>query len=60
MLKLIGAIMIFSFLGGVLVIFPNVREFYFTTGIGQLILAVDVLLLILEFVYITYLRAKEL
>lgn len=57
---IIGAIMIFAFLGGVIAIFPNVRDFYFTTVIGQIILAVDVLLLILEFVYITYLRAKEL
>ena len=56
----IGAAMIFAFLGGVLAIFPNVREFYFTTWIGQLIIAIDVLLLILEYVFITYLRAQEL
>ena len=57
---IIGAVMIFVFLGGVIAIFPNVRQFYFTNGLGQIILAVDVLLLIVEFVYITYLRAKEL
>lgn len=56
----IGATMIFAFLGGVLAIFPNVREFYFSTWAGQLIIAIDVLLLILEYVYITYLRAQEL
>lgn len=56
----IGAAMIFAFLGGVLAIFPNVREFYFSTWVGQLIIAIDVLLLILEYVYITYLRAQEL
>lgn len=56
----IGAAMIFAFLGGVLAIFPNVREFYFTTWIGQLIIVIDVLLLILEYVFITYLRAQEL
>lgn len=56
----IGAAMIFAFLGGVLAIFPNVREFYFTTWVGQLIIAIDVLLLILEYVFITYLRAQEL
>lgn len=55
-----GAGMIFGFLAGVLVIFPNVREFYFTTAVGQIIIAIDALLLILEFVFITYLRAKEL
>ena len=57
---IVGAVMIFVFLGGVIAIYPNVREFYFTNFIGHIILAVDVLLLILEFVYITYLRAKEL
>lgn len=57
---IIGSIMIFAFLIGVIAMFPNVREFYFTTVLGQIIIAVDVLLLIIEFVYITYLRAKEL
>lgn len=57
---IIGASGIFAFLGGVIAIFANVREFYFTTWIGQLILAIDILLLVLEFVYITYLRAQEL
>lgn len=57
---IIGASMIFAFLAGVLAIYPSVREFYFKTAIGQLIIAIDVLLLITEFVYITYLRAKEL
>lgn len=57
---IIGAAMIFLFLGGVLVIYPNVREFYFTNALGQIIIAIDILLLILEFVYITYLRAQEL
>ena len=57
---IIGAVMIFAFLGGVLAIYPNVRDFYLKNGIGQIILGVDALLLIAEFVYITYLRAKEL
>lgn len=56
----VGALMIFAFLGGVLVIYPDIRQFYFTTVIGQLILAIDMLILIIEFVYITYLRAQEL
>jgi len=56
----IGAGMIFAFLGGVLVIYPDIRDFYFKTVIGQLILCADMLLLITEYVYITYLRAKEL
>lgn len=57
---IVGASMIFAFLGGVIAIFPNVRSFYFKTAPGQILLAVDALLLIIEFVYITYLRAKEL
>lgn len=56
----VGACMIFVFLGGVLAIYPDVREMYFKTVIGQLILCVDFLIIIAEFVYITYLRAKEL
>jgi hypothetical protein len=56
---IIGATMILIFLGGVIAIYQEVREFYFTTLLGQLILAVDLLILIAEFVYITYLRAQE-
>ena len=56
----IGAGMIFAFLGGVLIIFPDVRDFYFGNTIGQMIIAADILLLIAEYVFITYLRAKEL
>lgn len=56
----IGAVMIFIFLGGVLAIYPDVRSFYFTSTIGRLILAGDMLILIGEFVYITALKAKEL
>lgn len=56
----IGAGMIFGFLGGLVAIYPYVRNMYFTTTIGQIILAIDILILILEFVFITYLRAQEL
>ena len=56
----ISATMIFVFLLGVLFIYPDVRTWYFTTVFGQAILAADILLLIIEYVYITYLRAKEL
>lgn len=55
-----GALMIFGFLGGVIALYPNVREFYFNSIIGNLVLAIDALILIAEFVYITYLRAQEL
>lgn len=57
---IISALMIFVFLAGVLAIYPNVREFYFTNGIGRLIIALDLLLLIIEYVFITWLRAREL
>lgn len=57
---IIGGIMIFVFLAGVIAIYEDVRTFYFTTLLGQLVLALDILILISEFVYITYLRAKEI
>lgn len=57
---IIGAMMIFVFLGGVIAIYEDIRNFYFTTTPGRIILAVDILIMILEFVYITYLKAKEL
>lgn len=56
----VGALMIFVFLAGVLIIYEDVRGFYFNTAIGRIIIALDALIMILEFVYITYLRAKEL
>lgn len=57
---LIGAGMIVAFMVGLMGIFIEVRGFYLTTVIGQLILSVDILILILEFVYLTYLRAKDI
>lgn len=56
----IGATMIFAFLAGVIALYPNVRQFYFTTFPGHIVLALDILLLIAEYVFLTYLRAKEL
>ena len=57
---LIGTGMIFSFMTGVLWVYPDVRIWYFTTAAGQILIAIDILILIMEFVFITYLRAKEL
>ena len=57
---IMGATMIFAFLGGILYIYPDVAHFYFDIALGQIILAVDMLILVIEFVYITYLRAQEL
>ena len=56
----ISAVMILVFLVGVIAIYPFVRVFYFTNTIGQLLLILDALIIIGEFVYITYRRAKEL
>lgn len=55
----ISTFMILSFLIGVLWIYPVVRNFYFTTLVGQLIILADILILIGEFVYITLLRAQD-
>ena len=57
---IIGATMIFVFLFGVIAIYPDVAYFYLKLPIGQIVLALDALILVIEFVYITYLRAKEL
>ena len=57
---IIGTSMIFLFLGGVLAIYKDVAHFYLKTPLGQIIIALDVLIIIGEFVYITYLRAKEI
>lgn len=57
---IIGATMIFVFLFGVIAIYPDVAYFYLKLPIGQIVLALDALVLVAEFVYITYLRAKEL
>ena len=57
---IIGASMIFLFLGGVLAIYKNVAHFYLRTPLGQIIIAIDILIIISEFVYITYLRATEI
>jgi hypothetical protein len=57
---IIGLSMILAFLIGVLAIYENVREFYLTTALGQIILAIDMLIVLIEFVFITALRAKEL
>lgn len=57
---IIGATMIFLFLLGVIAIYKDIAYFYFQTGIGQVIIAIDALLLLTEFVYLTYLRAQEL
>lgn len=55
-----GVSMILVFLFGVIAIYDVVRNFYFKTAIGNAILAADALIIVIEFMYITYLRAKEL
>ena len=55
-----GTLMIFVFLGGTIALFDVVREFYFTTLVGQLIICADILILVGEFVFITYLRAQDM
>lgn len=57
---IIGGCMIVVFLVGVIVLYDVVASFYLRNIIGQLILALDFLVFVMEFVFITYLRAKEL
>lgn len=56
---IVSTVMILVFLLGVIVIYPVVRTFYFTTLFGQLLILFDILILIGEFVYITLLRAQD-
>lgn len=57
---IIGSLIIFSFLGGAIWLYPILQTFYFRFIIGQILLLGDALLIIGEFVYITFLRAQEL
>lgn len=56
---IISATMVFVFLIGAIAIYPILQRFYFRMIVGQLLLLVDFMLVVFEFVYITYLRAKE-
>jgi hypothetical protein len=57
---ILGAFIIFIFLGGVLLVYPVVRNWYFTTTLGRIVLAIDCLLMIIMYVIITWLKAREL
>lgn len=51
---------IFGFLIGVLAIYADVRTWYFSTSIGSLVLVIDAVLLLAEYVYMVSLRARAL
>lgn len=57
---IMGLGMIFFFLGGIIALYPMLQHFYFVNIFGQILLLLDGLLIVAEFVYITYLRAQEL
>jgi len=57
---IMGLGMIFFFLGGIIALYPMLQKFYFVNIFGQILLLLDGLLIVAEFVYITYLRAQEL
>lgn len=57
---LMGLGMIMLFLFGAIAIYPTLQHFYFRTTIGQLLMVADLTLVVIEFMYITMLRAKEL
>lgn len=58
-IKINGA-MIFSFLIGVLAIFGFVRDLYFNTAIGNIVIMADLLLLLIIYVICTVIKATEL
>lgn len=47
------------FFAGVLAVYPYVRNIYFNTAFGNFLLLIDLLLIVLYFVIITYNRAKS-
>lgn len=57
-IKINGA-MIFSFLIGVIAIFQYVRDLYFNTVIGNIVIMLDLLLLLIMYVVCTVIRATE-
>lgn len=57
---IICVFMVFVFLGGAISIYPILRTFYFGNILGQIILMIDIIILVAEFVYITALRATEI
>lgn len=57
---IVGTVMILVFLCGVIALFDVVREFYFRNIIGQLLICMDILIIVGEFVFITYLRARDM
>ena len=57
---IVGILMIFGFLGGLFLMYPYIRNLYLTTIVGQIILLIDFILIISEFVIITALRAEEI
>lgn len=56
---ILASCIILVFLLGVMIIYPFIMDFYLKNTIGQIILLIDALIFILEFVFITYLRAQE-
>lgn len=54
-----GAFMIIIFLVGFIALYEQLSTFYFTNLLGQILLSLDMLVLVSEFVFITYLRAQE-
>lgn len=57
---LFSIILIAVFLVGSMIIFDTLSWFYLQTLAGNIVIALDALLIVIYFVYITYLRAQEL
>lgn len=56
----VGTGMIYGFLMLAIGIYPVLQQFYFHTMVGQMLLLLDLGILVIEFMYITYLRAQEI
>lgn len=57
---IMSVIMILVFLVGTIIIYEIVRTFYFNTGVGNIVILIDLLLIVVVFVYLTWIRAQDL
>lgn len=55
----ISAAIIFVFLFGVIVVYPDVRDIYFSTFFGNMLIVFDALVLVIVYVICTIIRATE-
>ena len=56
---MVGAFMVSVFLIGAIAIYPELTYFYLHTTLGQFLICLDLVILLLEYVYVTKMKAKK-